>query len=178
MRRGHSGSVAAVKRRRDGRDNSNELAFHSKHANNKAIEQTDLRAHRTPGLCGSADIPQLKEDITAGTMDCSGDSLPAFDLLGGMNAGDRDISLCLGRSLACFRNDQAVAGALSVIQGVQYLRRVPFPSSAPRERRHQNTILERTSAELNRTKEIRNHREERVALSMAPKTSPINPPKG
>jgi hypothetical protein len=32
-------------------------------------------------------MPPLKEDITASTVDCSGDSLPAFDLLGGMNAG-------------------------------------------------------------------------------------------
>jgi hypothetical protein len=32
-------------------------------------------------------MPPLKEDITASTVDCSGDSLPAFDLLGGMDAG-------------------------------------------------------------------------------------------
>jgi hypothetical protein len=44
------------------------------------------------------------------------------------------------------------------------LRRVPFPSPAPRERRHENTVLERTSAEFDRAKEIRYHREERVAL--------------
>jgi len=50
--------------------------------------------------------------MTASTVDCSGDSLPAFDLLGGMNARSRNISLCLGRNLGCFRNDQAGAGAL------------------------------------------------------------------
>ena len=116
--------------------------------------------------------------MTASTVDCSGDSLPAFDLLGGMNARSRNISLCLGLNLRCFRNDQAGAGALSVVQGVQGLRRVPFPSPAPRERRHENTVLERTSAEFDRAKEIRNHREERVAPSIAPKTSPINQPKG
>src|ERR1700730_1467129 len=86
--------------------------------------------------------------MTASTVDCSGDSLPAFDLLGGMNAGSRNISLCLRRNLGCFRNDQAGAGALSVVQGVQGLRRVPFPRPAPRERRHENTVLERTSAEF------------------------------
>ena len=86
-------------------------------------------------------MPKLKEDMTASTVDCSGDSLAAFDLLGGMNAGGRDISLCLGRNLGCFRNDQAGAGALSVVEGVQYLRRVLFPSPAPRERRHENTVL-------------------------------------
>jgi hypothetical protein len=65
-----------------------------------------------------------------------------------MNARSRNISLCLGRNLGCFRNDQAGAGALSVVQGVQGLRRVPFPSPAPRERRHENAVLERTSAEF------------------------------
>src|ERR1700720_4526689 len=115
-------------------------------------------------------MPQLEEDMTASTVDCSGDSLPAFDLLGGMNARSRNISLCLGRNLRCFRNDQAGAGALSVVQGVQGLRRVPCPRPAPRERRLENTVLEPTSAEFDWAKEIRNHREERVALSMAPKT--------
>ena len=91
-------------------------------------------------------------------MDCSGDPFPAFDLLDGMNAGGRDISLCFRRNLGCFRNDQAGAGALSVLQGVQGLRRVPFPSPAPGERRHENTVLERTSAEFDWAKEIRNHR--------------------
>src|SRR5580692_11862521 len=105
--------------------------------------------------------------MTASTVDCSGDSLPAFDLLGGMNARSRNISLCLGRNLGCFRNDQAGAGALSVVQGVQGLRHVPFPSPAPGERRHENTVLERTSAEFDWAKEIGDHREERAALSMA-----------
>jgi hypothetical protein len=47
------------------------------------------------------------------------------------------------------------------------LRRVPFPSPAPRERRHENTVLERTSAEFDWAKEIWDHRVERAALSMA-----------
>jgi hypothetical protein len=50
-------------------------------------------------------------------------------------------SLCFGRNLGCFRNDQAGAGALSVVEGVRCLLRVPFPSLAPRERRHENTVL-------------------------------------
>src|ERR1700732_1070174 len=105
--------------------------------------------------------------MTASTVDCSGDLLPAFDLLGGMNAGSRNISLCLRRNLGCFRNDQAGAGALSVVQGVQGLRHVPFPSSAPRGRRAENTVVEGQSAEFEWAKEIWDHGEERAALSMA-----------
>ena len=66
--------------------------------------------------------------MTASTVDCSGDSFPTVDLLGGMNAGSRNMPLCLWRNPGCFRNDQAGAGTLSIVEGVQGLRRVPFPA--------------------------------------------------
>ncbi len=42
-------------RRGDGRGKLNESDFKSKHTNNKAMEQTDIRTHRTPPCLAFAD---------------------------------------------------------------------------------------------------------------------------
>ena len=74
------------------------------------------------------DMPELEHHAAAGDMDRAGHALPAFDLLGAVDAGRRDIALAFRSDLRRFRDDEACACALGVIERVERVRHVAGPA--------------------------------------------------
>ncbi len=79
-------------------------------------------------------MPQLQEDAAAVGMHRIRHGLPAGGLLVAVDAGGGDVALAFGRDLGCLGNDQAGAGALGVVRGVQRMRHVAVTGAAARQR--------------------------------------------
>ena len=95
----------------------------------------------------AADMPELREDLSARAMHRVGDRRPARDLLGGMNARGADIADALRAHLAGLGDDQAGGGALGVIGGGQRVRDIAFDRAAARHRRHHQAVAQREIAQ-------------------------------
>jgi len=65
-------------------------------------------------------VPELQDDATALVVHRPGDLLPALDLLGAVDAGSPGVALAFGADLGGLADDQAGAGTLGVIGGVEF----------------------------------------------------------
>ena len=101
------------------------------------------------------DMPELEHDAAAGDMDRAGHALPAFDLLGAVDARRRDIALALRRHLRRFRDDQPCARALRVIERVERGRHVAFGGAAPRQGRHGDAVGQRERPDIDGREQVR-----------------------
>src|SRR5215218_1328163 len=95
----------------------------------------------------AADMPELGEDLAAGTMHRLGDRAPTRDLLGRMNARGADIADSLRAHLRRLGHDQAGGRALSVVSRGKWIRHIPFDRAATSHRGHHQPIAQIEIAE-------------------------------
>ena len=100
------------------------------------------------------DMPELQKDPAARAMHGIGHALPAGDLVGAVDAGRTRIADALRRHLRRLADDQAGAGALRVIGGVERPGHVARPGAIARHRRHHHAVGQRERAEMKRGKEV------------------------
>ena len=69
------------------------------------------------GIGDAADVPDLREDVSACVVDGGGDGLPGFGLLFGPDAGDVGVADAERVDGGAFGDDEAGGGALGVVLG-------------------------------------------------------------
>ena len=89
----------------------------------------------------AADVPKLKHDMATGDVNRLGHAFPALDLLSAVNSRGRDVALTFRRDLRRFRNDEAGAGALCIVKGVQLRWYIAGSRATTRQWRHDDTIV-------------------------------------
>jgi hypothetical protein len=94
--------------------------------------------------------------MAAGYMNRFGHAFPALNLLPAVNSGGRDVALTLWRDLGRFRDDEAGAGALCVVKGVQLRWHIAGSRTTTRQWRHDDTIVKLQRPNLDRAKEVGN----------------------
>ena len=67
------------------------------------------------GIGDAADVPDLREDVSAFIVDGFGDGLPCFDLLLRPEAGDVGVAYAEGIDGDAFGDDEAGGGSLGVV---------------------------------------------------------------
>ena len=113
------------------------------------------RATRLEGLVrDAADMPELEDDAAAGDMDRARRASPPLNLLGAVDAGRRDIALTLGSHLRRFRDDEACARALRIIERVQLGRDVTGCGAAPCQRGHGDAVWQGKRSERDGREEV------------------------
>src|ERR1700754_1879330 len=102
----------------------------------------------------ASNMPELQHNGGAGDMHGLGHAFPAFDLVGAVNSGSRNIALTFRCDLCRLGNDEARARTLSIVKGVQLRRHVAGPGAAAGQGGHDSTVLKSKWAHLGATKEI------------------------
>src|SRR3984893_12697087 len=125
-------SVKACPRRRDGR----------------CAARLEGRVRDAP------DVPKLEHDVAASDIDRFRYAFPAFDLLGAVDSWGRDVALTLRRDLGRFRNDEAGASALGIVEGIQLVWHVPGTGTTARQRCHDDAVPEHQWSNFDRAEEI------------------------
>jgi hypothetical protein len=100
------------------------------------------------------DMPELEKNPPAGFMHRIGDELPAGDLFGAVDARRAGIAEPLRGHLAGLCDDQTGAGALRVISGVEFSRRVARSGAIARHRRHHDAVRQIKRAETVRRENV------------------------
>ena len=90
----------------------------------------------------AAHVPQLEHHASAGGMHCVRDLAPAGDLLRRMNSRRAQIALAQGTDLGRFADDQAGAGALRIVGGMQVGGNIAVRGAVARQRRHRDAVGE------------------------------------
>jgi hypothetical protein len=94
----------------------------------------------------AADVPELREDLSARAMHRVGHGLPARHLLGGMDARRADVADALWAHLHRLGDDQPGGGALGVVGRGERIRHVAVGCAAARHRRHDQAVAQREVA--------------------------------
>jgi hypothetical protein len=80
--------------------------------------------------------------LATGDIDSLRHAFPAFDLLDAVDSGGRDVALTLRRDLSRFRNDEAGASTLGIVEGIQLVWYVPGTGATARQRCHDDAVPE------------------------------------
>src|SRR5262249_8385737 len=91
--------------------------------------------------------------MASGNMDRSRHAFPAFDLLGTVDSGGRDVTLALLGDLSRFRNNEPGAGALCIVEGVQLGWHIARAGATARQRCHDDAVPEPERAHFDRAEE-------------------------
>jgi len=104
----------------------------------------------------SAYVPELQEDVAAFVMHRLGYQIPAFDLLGGMDAGRRGVAFALQGNLRGFGDQKsALCSALTVIGRVDGVGDVAgLSGTQARQRSQYYAVTEVQIANLERREEV------------------------
>ena len=92
-------------------------------------------------------MPQLADNLAAGGVHGVGHQLPARHLFVSPDAGRQCIAAALLRDIGRLADDQAGAGALGVVFGVQRVRHAIVAHAAARQRCHHDAVGQRQRAE-------------------------------
>ena len=114
--------------------------------------QFAIQEHR---VGDAADVPQLQEDLAARVVHGLRHELPAFDLFVGPDAGRIRIADALRRDRSRLAQNQTGGCAVGVVLRHQRVGHALDARALTRKRRHDDAVLERECAKLERIEECR-----------------------
>jgi len=109
------------------------------------------------GVADATGVHELHEDPAVLLVDRVGDQAPAGDLGVGVQAGGVRVALADGRRLGALGDDEAGAGALGVVLGVDRGRGGALAGAVAGHRRHDEAVLQLKLAQLVGRKKVDAH---------------------